>query len=89
MDEDGFGPVLNARVTVITDDGTRQMREVRPHMSYLTSSDPRVHFGLGQRAAIARLIVDWPDGRSEEWGPQDIDGVLVLRRGSGVARPPG
>ena len=29
---------------------------------YLSSSDPRVHFGLGPQAGKVRIVVHWPSG---------------------------
>lgn len=42
--------------------GRRQTREVRNGGSYLSRSDPRLHFGLGQCGKIDRLTVRWPSG---------------------------
>ena len=35
--------------------------------SYLSASDVRVHFGLGERSDVRGLMVQWPDGSSETW----------------------
>ena len=32
--------------------------------SYLSSEDPRVHFGLGGTSVVERLTVRFPDGRT-------------------------
>ena len=82
--KDGLGPVLNARVTVELG-ARRVVREVRPHESYLTTSDPRVRFGLGTSPVADRVTVLWPDGARETWGPVEADGVFVARRGTGRA----
>jgi hypothetical protein len=42
------------------------LRQVAPASSYLSSSDPRVHFGLGDSAAIDSLRVRWPSGKVQE-----------------------
>ncbi len=52
---------IGARITVETDRGT-QTRELRAGESYLSSCDPRVHFGLGASTAIRRVEVRWPSG---------------------------
>jgi hypothetical protein len=52
---------IGARVTLETDRG-RQMREVRAGESYLSSSDPRVHFGLGASTAVKSVEIRWPSG---------------------------
>ncbi len=41
-------------------------RMARPNIGYLSSSDPRVHFGLGNATVVDRLIVRWPDGSQME-----------------------
>ena len=46
----------------------RMRRDVQPGASYLTSSDPRVHFGLGAKARIEDVTVTWPGGETEAFG---------------------
>ena len=48
------------RVAVIAG-GQRQVREFQSGGSYLSSSDPRLHFGLGE-ATSATVKIHWPDG---------------------------
>ncbi len=57
-----FAP--GARVTVELADGPRLVREVQAGSSYLSSEDPRVHFGLGPAATVKALTVRLPDGRT-------------------------
>ncbi|MEP7131831.1 MAG: CRTAC1 family protein [Acidobacteriota bacterium] len=52
---------IGARVTLETERG-RQVREVKAGDSYLSSSDPRVHFGIGAGASISRVEIRWPSG---------------------------
>jgi hypothetical protein len=54
-----FSP--GAVVTATLPDGRRLVREVQAGSSYLSSEDPRVHFGLGD-AKTAGLTVRYPDG---------------------------
>jgi hypothetical protein len=56
---------IGARVTVETERGT-QMREARAGESYLSSSDPRIHFGLGDATSIKRVAIRWPSGLVQE-----------------------
>jgi Na+-translocating ferredoxin:NAD+ oxidoreductase RnfD subunit len=55
-----FAP--GASVTVVLPDGTRLTREAQAGSSYLSSEDPRLHFGLGRATRVARLVVRWPFG---------------------------
>ena len=54
---DGIG----TRITITAGEHT-QIQEVNPGASYLSSHDPRCHFGLGTNTAIDRLEVRWQSG---------------------------
>ena len=56
-----FAP--GAMVTATLPDGRRLVREVHTGSSYLSSEDPRVHFGLGNAQRVRKLEVRLPDGR--------------------------
>jgi hypothetical protein len=56
-----FAP--GAVVTAILPDGRRLVREVQAGSSYLSSEDPRVHFGLGGATSVRVLTVRWPNGK--------------------------
>jgi len=51
-------------VTVVLADGTRLVEEARAGSSYLSSEDPRLHFGLGKASRVDEVVVRYPDGRS-------------------------
>ena len=55
-----FSP--GATVTAVLPDGRTLVREVHAGSSYLSSEDPRVHFGLGQAARVSELVVRFPGG---------------------------
>jgi enediyne biosynthesis protein E4 len=81
---DGFG----ARVQVSAG-GLTQIDEVRANSSYLSASDPRLLFGLGNAARVDRIVVRWPSGTIEEIKDEPADQVLVVQEGHGViARHP-
>lgn len=64
---EGFHP--GATVTAALPDGRKLVREVFAGSSYLSSEDPRLHFGLGD-AETVRLVVRWPGG--EETSLDDV-----------------
>jgi hypothetical protein len=68
---------IAARVSVTTEAGT-QVAEVRTGCSFLSSSDPRVHFGLGQSSQIRELAVRWPSGRISVFKDVAADQILTL-----------
>ena len=59
----------------------RWVAEVCPGQSYLSSGDPRVHFGLGAIERIDELRIDWPDGLSERFTPEGLNRHVTLVRG--------
>lgn len=56
-------------------------RRVEPAYSYLSSSDPRVHFGLGDIEA-ADLEVIWPDRQKTQVTGLQLDSYLVVKQAS-------
>jgi ASPIC and UnbV/FG-GAP-like repeat len=58
---DGFHP--GATVTAVLPGGRKLVRDVHAGSSYLSSEDPRLHFGLGKATGVTRLVVRYPDGK--------------------------
>ncbi len=56
-----FAP--GALVAAVLPDGRKLVREVHAGSSYLSSEDPRVHFGLGSATRVRSLDIRLPDGR--------------------------
>jgi hypothetical protein len=82
---DGFG----ARVE-ITVDGSPRYSEVRAGSSFESSNDPRLHFGLGLTTRVEAIVIRWPSGRVDKFGPEAADQELVVEEGRGVVeRRPG
>ena len=50
-------------VTALLPDGRRLVQVVRAGSSYLSTEDPRLHFGLGKETRVDELVVRYPDGR--------------------------
>ncbi len=59
------------------------MRSINPAESYLSSSDPTAHFGLGEAARFDAMVVTWPDGVRERFDGGAADRAVPLRRGEG------
>ncbi len=64
-------------------DGRIRRRQVFVASSYCSSSDPRVHFGLGNAARIDRLTVTWVDGATTTWEDVAADQLFVAARDTG------
>jgi hypothetical protein len=61
------------------------MRRVRTDGSYVSASDPRVHFGLDGATSIESVRVRWVGGRVEEWTGLQAGSYHPLRQGGGRA----
>jgi ASPIC and UnbV/FG-GAP-like repeat len=77
IDLQGFYP--GAVVTVELNDGTEVRCEVRAGSSWLSSEDPRCHFGLGTGSATAIDVV-WPDGTSKTVENPGDDRIVEVER---------
>jgi len=84
---------------MINDHGTTQLLEQEPTRGFLSSVDPRLHFGLGKSQQIDSLIVVWPDRRFQVLtnvpvnrtlvvSQADATGKYVYQRGSASEAPP-
>ena len=75
---------LNARVRITT--GTRtQVQEVRSGGSYLSQSDLRLHFGLGDASVIDKVEVLWPNSTAQSFTKLAADHFYSIRQGSNPA----
>ena len=75
---------IGAKVTVELD-GRAMVEEMKAGSSYQTSSDPRLHFGLGSATNAGRITVDWPNGDRTIY--EDVTGGRYYRLQQGVSDP--
>ncbi len=57
---DGIGTKITLKY-----DGKIQYYEHFPYRGYLSSMDPVIHFGLGEKESVDSLIVEWPGGQRQ------------------------
>jgi hypothetical protein len=57
--------------------------EVRSGSGYDSSSDLRLHFGLGALASVKGISVRWPNGESELFSVDGVDRFVELTEGKG------
>jgi len=74
---------LNARVKVTAGDLV-QTNEVISGGSYLSQSDLRIHFGLGNHQSIDQVEVSWPNGKKETLTHLAADRFYIVREGQGI-----
>jgi hypothetical protein len=82
----GKREALGAKVIVSAAGRTRMGLCLRSY-SYISSNDPRVHFGLGKAEKVDSLEVQWPSGtpRREKFEVGGVDRVIVVEQGKGAA----
>ncbi len=61
----------------------RWVGAINPGLSFLSSHDPRAHFGLGTAERVDAIEVSWPDGRREAFPGRAADPAVEVRRGEG------
>jgi hypothetical protein len=73
-----FAP--GAVVTAVLPDGRRLVQEIHAGSSYLSSEDPRAHFGLGKSGTVRQLIVRYPDGRETRLSDVKANQLVAIGR---------
>ena len=68
----------------LTVGGIRQRADVFSGGSYASSSDPRLHFGLGSASKVDKLEILWHGGLREELTLPCIDGIVQATEGKGT-----
>jgi hypothetical protein len=75
---------IGARVTAHYG-GRAQAQAVLAQSSYLSVSDRRLHFGLGE-CEMADLEIQWPSGETEKIAMVPADHLVFIREGSGIIK---
>jgi hypothetical protein len=76
---DGIGASLK-----LTSEGFVHVEQSKGGMSYMSASDPRIHFGLGKRSKIESLEITWPSGQVDKLANVPIDRILAIKEGVGI-----
>jgi hypothetical protein len=67
----------------LTANGMKQRQDVLSGGSYLSTNDPRPHFGLGQATHIEDIEVHWPSGKVEHFTVPGVDQIVTITEGAG------
>ena len=59
------------------------VNEVRSGSSYNSSSDMRLHFGLGPSPVLKEVEISWPSGLTEVFRAPSVDRITALTEGAG------
>ena len=80
---DGIGSVLK-----LTAGGSAHVEQAKGGTSYMSASDPRLHFGLGKNAKIDSLVIDWPSGQVDKLTNVPVDSIIAVKEGVGIVPHP-
>jgi enediyne biosynthesis protein E4 len=69
---------IGSQIHITTEDGRSQWNEVTTAVGYASSSDSRVHFGLGANKHIKAIEIRWPSGIHQVINDPSIDRVLTI-----------
>lgn len=72
-----YATCYGAKVHVVFDQDTLS-REFYPQRGFMSSSEPKLFFGLGHLGVVRKLWVTWPDGRSDTLHNVESNQVLDL-----------
>jgi len=70
---------LGARVKLVQADGVEQYWQAFTATGYGSSSDKRVHFGLGRTTRVKKLEIRWPSGRIQVQHDPTADRILTIK----------
>src|SRR5262252_9188821 len=76
---DGAGASLK-----LTAEGETHVEQAKGGMSYMSASDPRIHFGLGKRSKIEMLDITWPSGQVDRLKDVPVDKIIAVKEGTGI-----
>ena len=74
---------VGARITV-TSASRSQIEELKAGSSYLSTNDPRLHFGLGKDAVMDKVETRWPNGNVETLKNVPADAIYTITEGRGI-----
>jgi len=69
---------IGAQVEIVTESG-KQYASVTTASSYQSSSDPRLHFGLGNAVSVKSIRIRWPSGIVQTLPETKGDQILTIK----------
>ena len=64
--------------------GMRQRQDVMSGGSYVSTNDPRPHFGLGEATDAGTAEIHWPSGAKESVKLPGVDRIYTISEGHGI-----
>ncbi len=69
----GWGSIIE-----VTAGGRTAVKEAQCPSGFLSQSDPRLHFGLGEAAVVQRIQIKWPSGAVQTLADVKADQILQV-----------
>jgi enediyne biosynthesis protein E4 len=69
---------IGAQIHITTEDGNSQWNQVTTAVGYASSSDSRVHFGLGNNRSILEMQIRWPSGIRQQLRNVEADRIITI-----------
>jgi len=73
---------IGAQIRITTEDGHMQWSEVSTAVGYASSSDSRVHFGLGSSQHVKEIEIRWPSDIRQVVHDVAVDRILTIQESS-------
>ena len=73
---------IGAQIRLTAEDGSKQYSEVTTSVGYASSSDSRVHFGLGQSKSAKEIEMLWPGGVRQVLHDVAADKIVTIEEPS-------
>jgi hypothetical protein len=68
----------------LTANGMRQRQDLISGGSYVSTNDPRPHFGLGDATDAGTAEIHWPSGAKETIKLSAVDRIYTIAEGKGI-----
>ncbi|MGE5648048.1 MAG: CRTAC1 family protein [Acidobacteriota bacterium] len=79
---------IGATIKLTTASGRVLYNHVSVSVGFMSSSDPRVHFGLGAEAGASTIEIRWPRGTVQKLTGVKADQFLAVKEPAGGVQPP-
>ena len=80
---DGIGSTLKLTASDLV-----RVDQAKGGGSYMSASDPRIHFGLGRHTKIDSLVIQWPSGQTDKITDVPVDTIIAVKEGTGIVPHP-
>jgi hypothetical protein len=77
---------IGAQIHLLTPDNRSQWNQVTTATGYASSSDSRVHFGLGSNSRISEIEIRWPSGIRQVLRDVAADRILTIEEPRATAK---